>query len=108
MHDCDYNGVWLHRPSGSTLTLTIQGDHAHGHWKAGPPHETLRGEFNGRRDQDGFAGDYRNREGVVTGVGHMRVQAIGPDQILFHGHGDWSGGGASGHVDGSYTLDRHC
>ena len=31
----------------------------------------------------------------VTGAGHMRVRALGRDQIQFFGHGDWHGGGAT-------------
>ena len=107
MHDCDFNGVWLDHSSGATLTLQQADDSITGHWKGGQWHENLRGLFNGRRCAQGFEGDYVNHEGVVNGVGRMRLEALGPHQIRFFGYGDWSGGGAHGHAEGSYLLHRH-
>jgi hypothetical protein len=107
MHNCDLNGVWLEPEAGATLTLQENPHGVTGLWAGGRWHETLRGHFNGKACNGGYEGDYVNHEGVVTGVGRMRLEPIDHDTIRFFGHGDWSGGGASGHVDGHYILHRH-
>lgn len=107
MHDCNFNGVWREPEAGATLTLQQIGDDIIGLWEGGRWHETLKGKFHGKRCHQGYEGDYVNHEGAVTGVGRMRLEALGPDTIRFFGHGDWSGGGAQGHEDGCYILHRH-
>jgi hypothetical protein len=109
VHNHNLNGLWIHRESGSTLAISQEGDRLTGLWTAGQGHghDSLRGKFNGHRCEQGFEGDYVNHEGVVTGVGRMRIEVLGHDQIRFFGSGDWSGGGAAGHVEGSYLLHRH-
>jgi hypothetical protein len=107
MHDCDFNGVWLEREAGATLTLHQRDNEIVGDWVGGRWHETLRGRFTGHRCEGGFEGDYVNHEGAVNGVGRMRLEALGPHQIKFFGHGAWSGGGTQGEQDGCYILERH-
>ena len=108
MHNHNLNGRWIHRESGSTLDLSQTGDSITGIWTAGKGHghDSLTGKFTGQRCEQGFEGDYVNHEGVVTGKGRMRIGVLRPDEIEFSGYGDWSGGGASGHVEGSYILHR--